>query len=610
LIHFRRRKEKKGIGLSLLYERISLFYFGKLGKKLVKTYQLDNKLEQAMSFNHPVVYASKLLMNTFLIAVPSLIISVYLFIQFKALVLNLKAFGVVLPILILFAPILYFLLRIAFLNSYISSRAHNVESELPLFASYLTSMVVSGIGPQRVIEAIAESDLFDAIKKEAQLIKRNMRIFGLDSLSAIESVAKNHPSKEFREFMIGYVSTIRGGGDVVHYLQLKTESYFKEKERDMDKLVEGVGTVLSTYMIIFVVVGLTINIIIAVQGGGLSQYIGSSMSATPMIVTFNFILMPIVTIFSIIIVGGILPKYNVVYKEPYLYLGISIPLSLFAFSILMALGGYRVFTSPDRMSVNLAISAIGIAFILASIPPMLAYRRIEKMERNISRYLGSFLTDLSEIRKAGLNPEKSIIYLSSKDYGSFTPILRKLSSSLQVGVNMRRAVRIAIVGYKNWFMRTIMRMLVDIIEYGGGTPQLLDTIASYGRKLSDFENQLKTSLRSDVFLPYIGSILNIVSTVMIIYLMVTSLHVMNPTGASAVGAYSSVNPARLSSLTFQLLLGLLMNSWLAGLLVGKSISLTVAGGFKHAVILVTVSLAVSLFTINILLVPIFSMPMT
>ncbi|MEM4005692.1 MAG: hypothetical protein QXM43_08700, partial [Desulfurococcaceae archaeon] len=158
-------------------------------------------------------------------------------------------------------------------------------------------------------------------------------------------------------------------------------------------------------------------------------------------------------------------------------------------------------------------------------------------------------------------------------------------------------------------MRTIMRMLVDIIEYGGGTPQLLDTIASYGRRLSDFETQLKSALRTDTFLPYLGSILNIVSTVMIIYLMVSSISIMQPMGpGGAVGSSMAINPIYLSTLTFQLLLSLILNSWLAGLLVGKSVTTSVAGGFKHSAILAAASVAVALITINILLIPLFSIP--
>jgi len=603
-----KREKNEKASLSLIYERFSLAYFGRYGKKLAKAYELEDKLAKAMIFTHPVVYASRLLMDTFLLAVPSIIAALVLLAKYKALYSLLGAMGVVIPVLILFIPAFYFLMRIALLSSAISSRAHEVESELPLFASYITSMVVSGISPERVIETIAESNLFYAIRREAQLIKRNMKVLGLDALSAIESVARNHPSKEFREFMMGYTSTIRGGGDVSHYLQLKTEAYFKEKERDMDKLVERVSLSLSTYLIIYVLVGLTINIVIAIQGAGLARFIGSATNATAMIILFNFILMPLLTVFMIFIIGGTLPKYHVTYTEPYLTLFVSVPAGVLVFSIMMALGGYRAFITPNRVNMTIAILAIGAAFIIASAYPMIEWRRIDRRERGVVKYLGSFLTDLSEIRKAGLNPEKSIIYLSTRDYGSFNPILKKLSASLQVGLNIKKAVRLAILGYKNWFMRTIMRMLVDIIEYGGGTPQLLDTIASYGRRLADFENQLKAALRTDTFLPYLGSILNIVSTVMIIYLMVSSINILQPMSPGGpAGGSLAVNPIYLATLTFQLLLSLILNSWLAGLLVGKAVTTSVAGGFKHSAILTAVSIAVAVVTVDVLLGPLFSM---
>jgi len=601
------RKERK-IPLRLIYDRLSLIYFGELGKRLAKAYELEDKLTKAMIFTHPVVYASRLLMDSFVVAVPSILAAIILFIKYKFLLSVLGAMGVIIPVIVLFIPVIFFLTKIAVLGSAMSSRAHEVESELPLFASYVTSMVVSGISPERVIETVAETDLFYAIKKEAQLIKRNIKVLGMDALTAIEEVAKNHPSKEFREFMMGYTSTIRGGGDVSHYLQLKTESYFKEKERDMEKMVDRVSLTLSTYMIIYVLVGLTVNIIIAIQGAGLAKFIGGTTDVMPMIIAFNYILMPMLTILMIYIIGGSLPSYHVAYREPYLSLFVSAPAGALIFSLMMAFGGYRAFISPDRLNMTLAILAIGVAFIVASIPPIIEWRRIDKRERGVVKYLGSFLTDLAEIRKAGLNPEKSIIYLSSRDYGSFNPILKKLSSALQIGLNIKKAVRLAVLGYKNWFMRTIMRMLVDIVEYGGGTPNLLDTIAAYGRKLSDFENQLKSALRTDTYLPYLGSILNIISTVMIIYLMVSSINIMQPVGPGGpTSAAMAVNPSYLSTLTFQLLLSLILNSWLAGLLVGKAVSTSVAGGFKHSAVLTALSVAVAIITIDVLLVPLFSL---
>jgi len=95
---------------------------------------------------------------------------------------------------------------------------------------------------------------------------------------------------------------------------------------------------------------------------------------------------------------------------------------------------------------------------------------------------------------------------------------------------------------------------------------------------------------------------------MIIYLMVSSINIMQPMSPGGpAGGSLAVNPIYLATLTFQLLLSLILNSWLAGLLVGKAVTTSVAGGFKHSAILTAVSIAVAVVTVDVLLGPLFSM---
>ncbi len=48
-------------------------------------------------------------------------------------------------------------------------------------------------------------------------------MFGMDPMSSIREVAKRSPSEKFKQILMGFVSTIEGGGDLKTYLKVMGE---------------------------------------------------------------------------------------------------------------------------------------------------------------------------------------------------------------------------------------------------------------------------------------------------------------------------------------------------------------------------------------------------
>ncbi|HIP85068.1 MAG TPA: hypothetical protein EYH17_00315, partial [Pyrodictium sp.] len=196
----------------LVYERLSLILFGGVARKLVRTFELDKLFEEAGIYATPTLYMAKVLMASFLAFIVSTFIGLSLYLSSPSMVLLL-----VVILVSCFTPLAA--LMVGFLVPFAkrSGRRNGVRFELPYLAVYMTIMALGGLAPERILEKIASIRLFKYIRLEAQRIVRDVKIFGLDPLTAIERNAYSHPCKEYTELMLGYTTTVRIGGDVIHY---------------------------------------------------------------------------------------------------------------------------------------------------------------------------------------------------------------------------------------------------------------------------------------------------------------------------------------------------------------------------------------------------------
>ena len=110
-----------------------------------------------------------------------------------------------------------------------SDRSSSLEREMPFAAAYISVMSSGGIAPYTSFKRLTEVDLMPAMRKEARDIMKDVEIFGVDPLSALEVAAKKTPLDIFKDFLGGYASTVIIGGDIGHFLERKAEDIFKTR---------------------------------------------------------------------------------------------------------------------------------------------------------------------------------------------------------------------------------------------------------------------------------------------------------------------------------------------------------------------------------------------
>jgi len=568
-----------------VFTAFSLTFFEKPGKALAKTFEFDKVLTRAGLAIHPVKYSAETISLTILTTLFT-VVAATLFTTIAKPPLLTKVIAVLVALMI---PIMVFTYRFAYPYLRASMRRNDVNNELPFFMAYVATMARGGYSLEKVIERVANLRVFKAVREESRKIITRIKMFGEDPITALDSVALAHPSSRFRDIILGYTTTLRSGGDVLHYLEIRTRELFEARAREVREVLNRLMSFLEVYTIFGVIVSLTVFVFFAVQGAITAaqqmQRGGMAMSidvATPML--YNFLVLPMLG-FSIMLAVHInQPRTPVNYNEVYATVFTFIPISLaLFFAVLIVFGGVEIFMAPLTLSgVKALIIALAVALEVVSIPGWLRYRALVKGYRGFVQATADFLRDLSEVRKTGLSPERCIILLSQRSYRGLTRVIERAAAALSVGFSLEDALRKALKGVREWFTVAAFRFLTDSIVVGGGSPEVVDTLARFMQTLSELEEETRRRMRTQVILPYFGSVLLSSIPVILLYMLL---------------ALAKIPVEAATPLILVMMTGAIFNSFIMGLIAGKASQATLAAGFIHAAILVALSTAVSTATL-------------
>ncbi len=582
------RRGRPGYSLSEVYTALALVVFEGAARRVAQTFQLETVFRRAAITSHPVTYSAKVLLNT---ATSAAVLSAPLLTA--ALTIGLP---VVLKALFVLVAVVVPLLILAFGFAYpylkASSRSSSVANELPFFLVYAATMFRGGVSLERVMERVANLKLFAGMRAEAQRILARYRFFGEDPVTAMERVAMDHPNSRFRDVILGYTTTLKTGGDVLHYLMIRTEEALNNRMNDIKALIARLASYMEAYIVFGVVVSLTVFVLFAsmgavglAAGGPVPVALPIGLGADTALPTlYNFVVVPAVGTLVLLSIHVTIPKAPIGVREPLLVLPVSLPVggivgTMVALAISPRLSG-GVVSGRELVALLAGLTAFTLA---AFAPPAVVYSRISRRHRGLVRSTASFLRDLSEVRKTGLSPERCIVSLSARPYGTLSSVVRKAAAALYSGISVDIAVRRALAGIREWFTLIVFRFLVDSITVGGGSPEIMDSLARFTMVLAESEVELRRRLRTYVLLPYFGSIMLASAPVMILWML-----------ASLAG---EVRPEAVVPLIAHLAIGSYINSAIMGLIAGVTSEQSVCAGFKHVIIMTLITIAVTLATI-------------
>jgi flagellar protein FlaJ len=560
-------------------------HFNGFGRGLMRLFKgIETDMEAANMKLHPEVYLSMIGFVTYMVTNVSAILLLLLF-------LNVIPFLLPLPfmLLILVMPPVFTLLIGGVVPKVIASnKISGLKNEIPYASMYLSVMTSGGLTPYASLLRLRETDLLPKLKNEIERIERIILSTGMDPVSAMAKAAKTLGLKEYKELLLGYASTMRTGGDVLHYLYSQTESMFKRMAIRIKAMGDHMAMLMEGYTIIAILGTLGIYMIFIVS---LSFPQFQAMPPETFFF-FSFALLPGISIAFLYFADTMQINYPISQWKAYMALAVSVPAGLFVVTqMVLPYFNLTFFTLPFIPKIPVILRsmltleggtepALGLALslITLSLPMTIFDYRYSETEKGVLDGVTNFLRDLVENRKTGLSPEKSIQLLAERDYGKFSRYIKLMSAEISWGIPLKQIFEDFKSRVKNWLCLVNLYLLIDTIEVGGGTEESLESLAEFAEETRELEMERKASLAPLFLVPYMGAGILTVTTLMLLQLF---------TNMSAIGGAQIATV----ELTKMLVTPLILHSFILGIVTGKIVSGRVSAGFKHAIILIIVSVA-------------------
>jgi len=558
-------------------------YFGSLGRGLLKIFKrIENDMEAANIQLHPEVYLSIIGFFTYLASIFSL---VFFFSWFFGFLLPALPLPFVLIICVV-PPLMMLMIGILIPKIVASNKLSGLKNEIPYASMYLSVMTSGGLTPYASLLRLRDTDLLPKLKEEIRRIERIIFSTGMDPVSAMAKAAKDLGLKEYAELLLGYASTMRTGGDVLHYLYAQTESMFKRMALRIKAMGDHMSLLMEGYTIIAILGTLGIYMIFIV-----SLSFPQFQALPPeTFFFFSFVLLPSTSIAFLYFADAMQINYPVSQWKAYLALLVSIPLGIFMISQTVLpyfVNGFPVIPFLSQLPVILrkilvlkegCEPALGLAvsLIALSFPMYISDRHFSEAETGVVEGVTNFLRDLVENRKTGLSPERSIQSLVNRDYGKFSKCLKLMSAELSWGIPLRKIFDDFKSRVKNWTCLMNLYLLIDTIEVGGGTEESLETLAEFAEQTRELESERRSHLAPLFIVPYMGAAILTMTTMMLLQLF---------TNMSLIGG----TQIAVKDLMKMLITPLILHSFTLGIVTGKIVSGRVSAGFKHALFLIIIS---------------------
>ncbi len=164
---------------------------------------------------------------------------------------------------------------------------NSMENDLPFAISHMSAISSSGIPPEYMFELLSGFEEYRHISRHASLIVRNIKTFGMSSVSAIRSVAEATPSDSFRQILHGIMFNIEKGGNLQRYLKEMADKKLFEYRIRREKYLKTLSTYADIYTALLVAAPLMMLAVLAILSVIGGQIVGLTISELITLLTFG-----------------------------------------------------------------------------------------------------------------------------------------------------------------------------------------------------------------------------------------------------------------------------------------------------------------------------------
>jgi flagellar protein FlaJ len=286
------------------YKKLSIQMFGRFADSTLSNFKSIKPHLKGSGLKYLLkAWVSMIFMTTFLAYIASVVGFVVFIILF--------GFDFITSIYyVIFGPVLVASLTFMIMYIYPMQKAKSVkksiEENLPFALIHMNSVVSSGIPPEFMFELLSKFKDYGEVSKQAKLIVRNIKMFGMSSVNAIKHVSDRTPSPIFKEILSGISNTIEKGGNLPSFLKTMTEKAlfeYRMKREQYNRTLAMLSDVYTAVLIAAPLMMLTALVMMNMIGG---DFFG--LTVPDVIAMMTWVVIPGLNIFFIALIHTSYPK--------------------------------------------------------------------------------------------------------------------------------------------------------------------------------------------------------------------------------------------------------------------------------------------------------------
>jgi flagellar protein FlaJ len=456
-----------------------------------------------------------------------------------------------------------------------SEEKEKIEHELPFVVMIFTLLAASGVSPYDSWKKMRKMSFLPTFRKEADEVVRQVEVLGKDPLTVMYQRAEKTNSKLYRNFLGGFVTSVRSGGKIVDYMKSELKSIFELRHNALNRSVEKIATLVEAYTVMLIVVLCSYILFVVFASTDVIDMMGSASLPISPIMSYivAFVFMPVMSLIFIMAAHNMQKSAFEDLKDLYKKAAI---ITAAVGAVLIVFG--FVPSLLESMPIGLP-EVVTIGLVAASLLPAIQYFRIARVNYNAEDSIPSFVRDVTESQKIGLSPEKSLVHAAKrKDYGPFSTFLELMRSQIEWGVPLRKTFGNLSQKVKSWFVTVNFAMMIETIEIGGNSTQSLEILSEYSEKERELQINRRAMLKPYIILAFIWSGLIALTTTIVsitTYMMTT---VVSETLSTAAFTAMQEQMQMFS-------VGIILQCWISGFFIGKISEGNFGAGFQYSAML-------------------------
>jgi flagellar protein FlaJ len=185
------------------------------------------------------------------------------------------------------------------------NKSDEIDNELPFAVMMFTTLAASGVTLYESWKKMRNAHLLPAIQKDAEDMVLKVEVLGYDPLTVMHKKAENTPSKAYRDFLAGFASSVRSGGDIVSFLKSKLRSILEIQSAAANRSIEKLGTLVEAYAVMLIVTLCTYILYVVMSSSSIFEVMHSgairSTTISPFVYFLIFLIMPSISLMFMLI---------------------------------------------------------------------------------------------------------------------------------------------------------------------------------------------------------------------------------------------------------------------------------------------------------------------